>query len=165
MLAVQPFQRLNVGVLLTGTAVSEERLQRVFGTAIRERLAELGATVVEERFVEEEIPALATAIQALIEQGVAMILIAGETSIVDVDDLIPRAVREAGGFIETYGMPVDPGNLLMLAYVQEIPVVGAPGCIRSRSTNVIDLVLPRLVAGEHLTREDLIELGHGGLLA
>ena len=61
-------------------------------------------------------------------------------------------------------MPVDPGSLLMLGYVDEMPVIGAPGCIRSSRTNVIDMLLPRLLAGERLTRADLVALGHGGLL-
>ena len=73
-------------------------------------------------------------------------------------------MKAAGGEIEVYGAPVDPGNLLMLAYVNGVPVVGAPGCVRSRSANVVDLVLPRLLAGEHLTRDDIAGLGHGGLL-
>jgi molybdenum cofactor cytidylyltransferase len=70
----------------------------------------------------------------------------------------------AGGEIESLGAPVDPGNLLLLGYIKEIPVVGAPGCARSRKENVIDWVLPRLLAGERLTRNDIISMGVGGLL-
>jgi molybdenum cofactor cytidylyltransferase len=62
------------------------------------------------------------------------------------------------------GAPVDPGNLLMLAYLDEVPVVGAPGCARSRKTNIVDWILPRLLVGDRLTRRDIIEMGHGGLL-
>jgi molybdenum cofactor cytidylyltransferase len=79
-------------------------------------------------------------------------------------DLAPRAIELAGGTIEVLGAPVDPGNLLMLAYLGDVPILGAPGCARSRKANVIDRVLPRLMAGEHLTRADIAALGHGGLL-
>ena len=93
-----------------------------------------------------------------------MIVVAGGTSIADADDITPRAVRDAGGVIEIYGAPVDPGNLLMLAYVGGVPILGVPGCVRSRGANVVNLVLPRLLAGERLTRDDIVELGHGGLM-
>jgi molybdenum cofactor cytidylyltransferase len=66
--------------------------------------------------------------------------------------------------VESVGAPVDPGNLLMLAYLNDVPVVGAPGCARSRKTNIVDWILPRLLVGDRLTRRDIIELGHGGLL-
>ncbi|MFQ5854563.1 MAG: molybdopterin-binding protein [Anaerolineae bacterium] len=161
---VRPFQVMEVGIVLSGAQASEDRLRRVFGEAVRDRVEEVGSQIVAELFVPEYTEAIADAIRRLIEGGAHMIVIAGETSIVDVDDITPRAVKAAGGEIEIYGAPVDPGNLLMLAYVNDVPVVGAPGCVRSRATNVVDLVLPRLLAGEHLTRDDIVELGHGGLL-
>jgi molybdopterin biosynthesis enzyme len=155
---------MRVGILLTGDRSSEDRLRRVFGVAIRERIEEVGAGVVDEWFVPEDPEAITDAIHRLLGAGADMIVMAGATSIVDVDDITPQAVKAAGGHIEIYGAPVDPGNLLLLAYVNDLPVVGVPGCVRSRSANVVDLVLPRLLAGEHLTRDDIIELGHGGLL-
>jgi molybdopterin biosynthesis enzyme len=86
----------------------------------------------------------------------------------DRDDVTPAGIRLAGGRIEHYGAPVEPGNLLLLAYLDgpegAVPVVGAPGCVRSRDVNIVDLLLPRLLAGQHVTRADIIELGHGGLL-
>jgi molybdenum cofactor cytidylyltransferase len=97
-------------------------------------------------------------------RGLELIVLAGETAIMDRHDLLPRAVERAGGSVECVGAPVDPGHLLMLAYLDETPVVGAPGCARSRKTNIVDWVLPRLLAGERLTRPDIIALGHGGLL-
>lgn len=164
VLSVRPFETMGVGVVLTGAQASEDRLHRVFGKAIRERVEEAGSQIIDELFVPEEPDAITGAIRRLVDGGADVIVLASETSIVDVDDIAPRAVRAAGGEIEVYGVPVDPGNLLMLAYVGDVPVVGAPGCVRSRGANVIDLVLPRLLTGEHLTRDDIVELGHGGLL-
>lgn len=164
VLSVRAFREMRVGVLLTGTEASEDRLRRVYGTAIRDRVAEAGSEVVTERFIREDVEAIAGAIRQLIQENVDLITIAGATSIVDVDDVTPRAVKAAGGEIEIYGVPVDPGNLLMLAYVADVPVLGAPGCVRSRTANVVDLVLPRLLAGERLTHDDIVALGHGGLM-
>ncbi|NJN43685.1 MAG: hypothetical protein HC806_02410 [Anaerolineae bacterium] len=96
--------------------------------------------------------------------GAKLILLAGETAIMDRQDIVPRALEKAGGTVEVVGVPVDPGNLLMLGYLHGIPVLGAPGCARSTKTNVIDWVLPRLLAGDRLVRSDFISLGHGGLL-
>jgi molybdenum cofactor cytidylyltransferase len=96
--------------------------------------------------------------------GIRLILLAGETAIMDAHDILPRAVERAGGQVESVGAPVDPGNLLMLAYLGEVPVVGAPGCARSKKVNIVDWILPRLLAGDRLTRRDIVALGHGGLL-
>ena len=164
ILSIRPFQALSVGIVLTGNQASADRLRRVYGGAIRERVEGMGSHVADEFFTVEDADAIARVIGRLVHRGVDVIVVAGETSIVDVNDITPQGVRAAGGEIQVYGAPVDPGNLLMLAYVDNVPVLGAPGCVRSRSANVIDLVLPRLLAGEHLTKEDIVELGHGGLL-
>ena len=94
----------------------------------------------------------------------ALVLLAGETAIVDRHDIAPRALERAGGAVVAFGAPVDPGNLLLLGRLGAVPVVGAPGCARSPRDNVVDAVLPRLLAGDVLTRADVVALGHGGLL-
>jgi len=96
--------------------------------------------------------------------GARLILVAGETATMDRGDIVPRAVERAGGSVEVLGAPVDPGNLLMLGYLGDVPILGAPGCARSRKVNVIDWILPRLLVGDRLTRRDILTLGHGGLL-
>jgi molybdenum cofactor cytidylyltransferase len=83
---------------------------------------------------------------------------------VDRHDIAPRAIERAGGEVVAFGAPVDPGQLLLLAYFGNVPLVAAPGCARSAKENVLDLVLPRLLAGDRLSRADLVGLGHGGLL-
>ena len=93
-----------------------------------------------------------------------MILVASISAIMDREDIVPSALLLAGGSITLHGVPVDPGTLLMMGYLDEVPVVGAPGCIKSPKTNVIDWILPRLLTGERLTRANLVSMGHGGLL-
>jgi hypothetical protein len=113
---------------------------------------------------ESDEATLASMLEEHIASGIGMILLAGETAIMDPQDIVPRAIERAGGYVESVGAPVDPGNLLMLAYLKDVPVVGAPGCARSRKTNIVDWVLPRLLVGDSLTRKDIVALGHGGLL-
>jgi hypothetical protein len=157
----------SVGMILSGSASLHERLLSDF-TPLRDRIEKLGSSVVRTDFValedEPDEVALAQMLRQHVASGIGMILLAGETAIMDEHDILPRAVERAGGHVESVGAPVDPGNLLMVAYLNEVPVVGAPGCARSRKTNIVDWILPRLLVGDHLTRRDIIELGHGGLL-
>jgi molybdenum cofactor cytidylyltransferase len=157
----------SVGMILSGSASIQERLASDF-TAVRDRIEKLGSSVIRTDFValddEPDEAALAQMLKDQVASGIGMILLAGETAIMDAHDIVPRAVERAGGHVESVGAPVDPGNLLMLAYVDDVPVVGAPGCARSRKTNIVDWILPRLLVGDRLTRKDIVALGHGGLL-
>jgi molybdopterin biosynthesis enzyme len=104
------------------------------------------------------------AIRQLLADGAEMIAVTGGMS-VDPDDLSPSSIRAAGGEVVTYGSPTFPGAMFMLAYIGEIPVVGLPGCVMYHKASIFDLTVPRLVAGEKLSRADIVELGHGGLCA
>ncbi|MCI0643770.1 MAG: molybdopterin-binding protein, partial [Chloroflexi bacterium] len=157
-----------VGLILSGSLSAEERIVRSFETALRQRLAALGSTIAEVAFVplEDETGEreLAETIGRQAAAGLELIILAGETAIMDRYDMAPRAVEQAGGEVTCFGAPVDPGNLLMLAYLGETPVMGAPGCARSPKTNIVDLLLPRLLVGDRLTRAEIMSYGHGGLL-
>ncbi len=157
----------SVGMILSGSRSIQERLVSDFAP-LRERIEHLGSSVTRTDFValddEDDETELAEILRQQSASGIELILLAGETAIMDWHDIVPRAVERAGGHVESVGAPVDPGNLLMLAYLGDIPVVGAPGCARSRKINIVDWVLPRLLVGDRLTRRDIVELGHGGLL-
>ena len=157
----------SVGMILSGSTSLQQRLTSDFAP-LNGRIEKLGSSVTRTDFValDDEVDenALADMLKEQISTGVRMILIAGETAIMDMHDIVPRAVERAGGTVESVGAPVDPGNLLMLAYINDVPVIGAPGCARSRKTNIVDWILPRLLVGDRLTRRDIVELGHGGLL-
>jgi molybdenum cofactor cytidylyltransferase len=107
---------------------------------------------------------LAAMIRQHLTEGMELIIMAGETAIMDRYDLAPRAVEQAGGEVTCYGVPVDPGNLLMLGYHGRVPIMGAPGCARSPKINIVDIVLPRLLVGDWLDQAAMIHMGHGGLL-
>jgi molybdenum cofactor cytidylyltransferase len=98
------------------------------------------------------------------DAGAELVIVVGETATMDVDDLIPQAIRRAGGQVSAVGAPVFPGNLLLLGYRRQMAILGAPGCARSRAKNVIDLLLPRLLSGERPGPREIAELGLGGLL-
>jgi molybdopterin biosynthesis enzyme len=168
VVALSPLQPHLVGVILVGSAAARGRIERGVAPAIEARVVELGSRVLATDYVPPEEPAVAAAIATLDASGADMLIIAGETSIMDRDDVTPQGIRLAGGRIEHYGAPVEPGNLLLLGYLDRPggpkPVLGAPGCVRSRDTNIVDPLLPRLLAGEAITRRDIVALGHGGLL-
>lgn len=158
----------RAAIILSGSAPASARIIADFEPALRGRLEALGATVNGVHFVALEDEggeaALAAMLRQQLDAGCEIILLAGETAIMDRADIAPRAVERAGGSIACFGVPVDPGNLLMLAYVGSVPVLGAPGCARSRKANIVDWVLPRLLAGDRITQAELAALGHGGLL-
>lgn len=168
LLSVDPLPARKVGVILSGSPFSKDRVVDGFTPALKNRLEALGATLDSQAFVPLEDDrgevALAREIQAQIEAGLEMIILAGETAIMDRYDITPRAVERAGGEVACFGAPVDPGNLLMLGYMGDVPILGAPGCVRSPKANIIDLVLPRLLVGDRIGQADIVALGHGGLL-
>ncbi len=164
VLEVAPVSNQRVGVILTGSENGRARVQETFLLPIRARIEGMGAQVVSEDFVAEEEEAIANAIIAAEQAGAQLVILAGETSIMDANDITPRGIQRAGGKIELYGAPVEPGNLLLLAYHDGKPIIGAPGCIKSRETNVVDLILPALLAGDRVTRGDVIAFAEGGLL-
>jgi molybdenum cofactor cytidylyltransferase len=156
-----------VGMILSGSNSIHQKLISDF-IPLRERIERLGSSIARIDFVALEDEAGETALAEMLKQQISarmkMILIAGETAIMDTHDIVPRAVERAGGHVESVGAPVDPGNLLMLAYMNDVPIVGAPGCARSKKINIVDWLLPRLLVGDRLTRRDIVDLGHGGLL-
>lgn len=163
-----PLRQRKAALILSSSPFAEARVRRDFTPAIQERLEGLGSILQTIDFIPlEDEPgeiALAEMIQARAAEGAEIMILAGETAIMDRFDIAPRAVERAGGEVASYGAPVDPGNLLMLAYLDGVPILGAPGCVRSQKTNVIDWVLPPLLAGNQLSQKDIIHMGHGGLL-
>jgi molybdenum cofactor cytidylyltransferase len=155
-------------LILSGSPSARERIISDFDAPIRRRLAALNASLNHVGFVplddEAGEAALAAEIAVLAARGFRIVVLAGETAIMDAGDIAPRAVTRAGGVVTVYGAPVDPGNLLMVGYVGAMAVLGAPGCARSPKINVVDYVMPRLLVGDRITRADISGLGVGGLL-
>ena len=163
-LRVAPYTVKRVGIistLLPGLApkVIEKTLR-----VTADRLAPAGAIILAERRVPHDEKVLAVAIKELLGLGAELVIVFGASAIADRRDVIPAAVTGIGGAIEHFGMPVDPGNLLLIANAGGIPILGAPGCARSPVENGFDWVLTRLLAGLKVTRGELTVMGVGGLL-
>ncbi|MDB5616864.1 molybdopterin-binding/glycosyltransferase family 2 protein [Tardiphaga sp.] len=129
-----------------------------------ERLAPAGARIIAERRVAHDEDALAKSVKELLGLGAELVIVFGASAIADRRDVIPSAIEQVGGAIEHFGMPVDPGNLLLIGRIGDVPVLGAPGCARSPVENGFDWVLMRLLANIPVTRADLTGMGVGGLL-
>jgi molybdenum cofactor cytidylyltransferase len=168
LLRVDTLPARRVALVLSGSPPARERVEREFVPPLRARIEALGSRLDSVEFVtlEEEAGerALAEALARSRDAGAGLVLLAGETAIVDRQDIAPRALERVGGTVVCFGAPVDPGNLLLYGRLGSMPVLGAPGCARSPGENVVDVVLPRLLAGDALTRTDIVALGHGGLL-
>ncbi|WP_291860224.1 molybdopterin-binding/glycosyltransferase family 2 protein [Bradyrhizobium sp.] len=163
-LRVAPYVIKRVGIvstLLPGLApkVVEKTLR-----VTAERLAPAGAVITAERRVPHDEAALAASIRDLLGLGAELVIVFGASAIADRRDVIPAAITDIGGAIEHFGMPVDPGNLLLIGNAGGVPVLGAPGCARSPVENGFDWVLMRLLAGLKVTRAELTGMGVGGLL-
>jgi molybdenum cofactor cytidylyltransferase len=161
---VAPYKIKRVGIvstLLPGLApkVIEKTLR-----VTADRLAPAGASIIAERRVPHDETVLAAAIKELLGLGAELVIVFGASAIADRRDVIPAALEDVGGTIEHFGMPVDPGNLLLIGNAGGVPVLGAPGCARSPVENGFDWVLMRLLAGIKVTRADLTGMGVGGLL-
>ncbi len=164
IISVRPLQPYSVGLIISGPESARERLVKAFEAPTRKRIEKLHSTLDSVTYVAHHDTAICQAIAQQLTAGRNLIIVAGISAIIDNNDVVPSALRAAGGDVAHFGVPVDPGSLLMLGYVGAVPVLGAPSCIKSPKTNVIDWLLPRLLAGERLTRADLVAMGHGGLL-
>jgi molybdenum cofactor cytidylyltransferase len=164
LVRVAPYRIRKLGIvstMLPGLApkVIEKTLR-----ITAQRIAPAGASIVAEKRVPHEQPALARAIEEVFAAGAEMAIVFGASAIADRRDVIPAALETAGGTIEHFGMPVDPGNLMLIGNLHGSPVIGAPGCARSPKENGFDWVLMRMLAGLPVTRADITGMGVGGLL-
>jgi molybdenum cofactor cytidylyltransferase len=162
---VAPFRARSIGLIQTRLpGIKESVLDKTVGV-INGRLASLGCPAVSEVRCAHEPATLAAAIAEVRGRGVEMVLIAGASAITDRRDVIPAAIERAGGRVDHFGMPVDPGNLLLLGRLaDDTPALGLPGCVRSPKVNGFDWVLQRLIADLPVTRSDIMRMGAGGLL-
>lgn len=164
LVRVAPYRLRRVGVVSTRLPGLADKVIEKTLKVLGERLAPADARILIERRVPHDATALATAIGEVLDAGVELVVVFGASAIADRRDVIPAAIEAIGGRIEHFGMPVDPGNLLLIAAAEGRPVLGAPGCARSPKENGFDWVLVRLLAGLDVTRADITGMGVGGLL-
>lgn len=164
---ILPYKKKKAGIVTTGSEVYYHRIKDTFTPVLEEKLAEYDIEIGGHEICNDDPQMIENAIRSLLADGCNMIVCTGGMS-VDPDDRTPYAIRQVTGEIVSYGAPVLPGAMFLLAYYREegkevIPVLGLPGCVMYSKRTIFDLVLPRLTVGEILTAEDLNTLGEGGL--
>lgn len=161
---ILPFLKKKVGIVTTGNEVFHGRIQDTFTPVIEEKLSEYDVEIIGHELSDDNHENITGCIRRLLEKGADMIICTGGMS-VDPDDRTPAAIRNVASTVVTYGAPVLPGAMFLLAYLGEknIPIMGLPGCVMYAKRTIFDLVLPRVMAGEILNAEDFHVLGEGGL--
>lgn len=166
ILQVLPFVHKKAGIVITGNEVYHQRIPDAFGPVIEAKLSEYDVDILGRTPMDDNAERIMHTIRQYIEDGADLIICTGGMS-VDPDDTTPTAIKNTGARLVTYGAPVLPGAMFLLAYYQDgektVPILGLPGCVMYAKRTVFDLVLPRIMAGEILTGDDLTALGEGGL--
>lgn len=165
ILKLLPYKLKKAAVIATGSEIFTGRIKDTFTPVIEEKLAEYGVEVVFKQVLGDDPEAVTAAIKSAIEEkGAELVCCTGGMS-VDPDDRTPLAIKNTGAQIISYGAPVLPGAMFLLAYYGEkkVPVMGLPGCVMYSKRTIFDLVLPRVIACDYVTAEELAQLGEGGL--
>ena len=164
IMKVVPYKSRKVGIVTTGNEVFYGRIQDTFTPVVKEKVEFFGAEVIGHKITNDSNENIEKCIRELLSEGCDMILCTGGMS-VDPDDKTPLAIRNVCGSVVTYGAPVLPGAMFLLAYYGEnnIPVMGLPGCVMYAKRTIFDIVLPRIMTGEILEKDDFDRLGEGGL--
>lgn len=161
VITVTPLEPHTVGIVTTGSEVYHGRIEDKFGPVLKKKFEALGSKILRQIIVDDNIEMIADAITMLIAEGADLIATTGGMS-VDPDDVTPAGIRKAGGSVLTYGAPVLPGAMFLLAGINDIPVVGLPACVMYYRTSIFDLIVPRLLAKDPITKTDIARLGYGG---
>ncbi len=166
ILSILPFRHMKYGLVTTGNEVARGTIKDAFGPVLKNKLAEYDTVFDGQVVLPDDRQLITSAIEAFVQKGVDLVLVSGGMS-VDPDDKTPGAIKDTGADIISYGAPVLPGAMFLLAYLKtgdrEVPVLGLPGCIMYAKRTIFDLVLPRVLAGERLSAADLAVYGEGGL--
>jgi molybdenum cofactor synthesis domain-containing protein len=159
---VKPFRPLKVGLITTGSEVFGGRIQDKFGPVVKRKVEQFGSEIIEQRLSPDDSDKIVQEIRYFLDRKADLILLTGGMS-VDPDDRTPGAIQRAGARTVSYGTPMLPGSMLMMAYIGQTPVMGLPGCVMHDPYTSFDVLLPRICAGEEIVREDITTLGYGGL--
>jgi molybdenum cofactor synthesis domain-containing protein len=162
VVSVQSLHQATAGLVITGNEVYHGLIEDRFAPILSEKIRALGSKVDGITFAPDDEDRIRAAIQSHIERGCDLLMLSGGMS-VDPDDVTRRGIRMAGATEMHYGAAVLPGAMFLVAYIGDIPLLGVPACGLYHRTTVLDLVLPRILAGEHIGKKELAFLGHGGL--
>ncbi len=162
LLELRPYQNRKIGVIITGSEVYSGRIQDKFEPVVRAKMTRYPGEILGVTICDDDLDMITAAAEGYLCQGADFLIFTGGMS-VDPDDLTPTAIRQLGAEIVTHGVPSQPGNMTLVAYLGEVAILGVPGAAISLPTTIFDVLLPQIFAGDRLTKEDLIRLGDGGL--
>jgi molybdopterin biosynthesis enzyme len=162
LLTVLPYLRFKMGGVVTGREVVEGRIKDGFAPVLKEKASFFGMDEPEILYAPDQAEIISQRIQDLLDQDCDLIMVTGGMS-VDPDDVTPAGIKKIGARIVKYGAPALPGAMFLLAYKGNIPIIGLPACAMYYRTTVLDIILPRIMAGEFVEAQDISSLGHGGL--
>ena len=162
LLDLRPYQARKTGVVITGSEVYSGRIRDKFEPVVRKKLANYPGEIIGVKLCDDDLGMIEAAAKGFLEAGADFLIFTGGMS-VDPDDLTPTAIRLLGAEIVTHGVPSQPGNMTLVAYLGDCAILGVPGAAISLPTTMFDVLLPQIYTGDRLTKQDLINLGEGGL--
>lgn len=162
LLDLRPYQHRKIGVVITGSEVYHGRIQDRFAPVIRAKTEQYPSEIVGITICDDELGGIVNAAKKHLENGADFLIFTGGMS-VDPDDLTPTATRKLGADIVTHGVPAQPGNMTLVAYLGDIPILGVPGAAIKLPTTIFDVLLPQIFAGDKISKEELVGLADGGL--
>ena len=161
-ISVEKFKKKKVGIVTTGNEVFYGRIKDAFGPVVKSKFEYYGSEILGQVILPDDKEKITEAIKMWIDKGADIVVCSGGMS-VDPDDVTPSAIKDCGGEVVTYGSPVLPGAMFLLAYLGDTPIMGLPGCVMYSKRTVFDLVLPRILIDEKLTKRDIALYCQGGL--
>jgi hypothetical protein len=159
---VKPLRKAKTGIVITGNEVFTRLIEDQFEPILREKINRIGSEVMGVTFSPDDPLTIAEKIKKFLSTGADLILTTGGMS-VDPDDVTRKGIQMVGGETDCYGAPILPGAMFLIAYIDGVPILGVPACGLYHKTTILDLILPRILAGEKIKRQQIIEMGHGGL--
>lgn len=162
LLDLRPYHQKKAGVIITGSEIYSGRIKDKFEPVVRGKLKNYPCEILGVTICDDNLDMMCAAAQRFLEEGADLLIFSGGMS-VDPDDLTPTAIRRLGAEIVTHGVPSQPGNMTLIAYLDKVTVLGVPGAAISLPTTIFDVILPQVFAGDKFTKEELIGLGEGGL--
>ncbi len=157
-----PIPHRRIHLIVTGSEVFSGRIKDGFEPVVRRKVAEMGSDLETVKLAPDDPHTIAAHVKDSYEAGAELILVSGGMS-VDPDDLTPEGIRRSGAKVECHGFPILPGSMFLIAYLNQTPILGLSGCVLHDPVTAFDLLLPRLLAGERISRSEIIAMGHGGL--
>lgn len=162
LLDLKPYHPRKLGVVITGSEIYTGRIQDKFEPVVRAKMKQYPCEIVGVTICDDNLDMIVEAAKAHLAAGADFLVFTGGMS-VDPDDLTPTAIRQLGAEIVTHGLPAQPGNMTLVAYLGDVPILGVPGAAISMPTTMFDVLLPQIFAGDRFTKRELVNLADGGL--